>query len=152
MSASKAQSRLSSLLSHFSLGSSKPGSIDGLTINGRKIGTPSWHNIHTLSPTFFLPRAAQIEPEAPAIYVSTHHVFKLQTNNCTAQNSQRCHSATNLRRIRFTSQRFRLLPTQDRLQARWDPLHQHTSVPGVHLRHWWCWRSQHSNQLPPESR
>jgi acyl-CoA synthetase (AMP-forming)/AMP-acid ligase II len=68
----KATSRLSSLLSHLvPSSSSPPGSIDNLSIDGRKISTPSWYNVHTLSPAFFLPRAAQIEPNAPAIYHRT---------------------------------------------------------------------------------
>ncbi|KAE8145558.1 hypothetical protein BDV25DRAFT_164409 [Aspergillus avenaceus] len=52
---SSAKTRLSGLLGH--LGHSDPGA-----------GSPL--NFHTLSPTFFLPRAAEIEPEAEAI----HHV------------------------------------------------------------------------------
>jgi acyl-CoA synthetase (AMP-forming)/AMP-acid ligase II len=72
----QAQSRLSSLLSHLSPFSSptsplRPGAIDNLEINGRRNGTHSWYNIHTLSPTFFLPRAAAIEPHAEAIVHTT---------------------------------------------------------------------------------
>ncbi|KAL4896600.1 hypothetical protein BDV59DRAFT_171043 [Aspergillus ambiguus] len=58
-----AKSRLSALLSHFTSaepqGSSTPESP---VRHGRGV------NFHTLSPTFFLPRAAAIEPEAEAIY------------------------------------------------------------------------------------
>lgn len=73
MANAKATSRLASLLSQIlpSSSSSPPGAIDNLSIDGRKISTPSWFNFHTLSPTFFLPRAAQIEPDAPAIYHRT---------------------------------------------------------------------------------
>ncbi|KAL5357968.1 hypothetical protein BJX96DRAFT_145692 [Aspergillus floccosus] len=57
-----AKSRLSALLSHFS--SAEP--------QGSSPETPARYehrvNFHTLSPTFFLPRAAAIEPEAEAIY------------------------------------------------------------------------------------
>ncbi|KAK4691519.1 hypothetical protein P7C71_g5500, partial [Lecanoromycetidae sp. Uapishka_2] len=52
---SGAQSRLSKLASHFL--SSSPST----EFQHR-------HNIHTLSPTFFLPRAAAVEPNAEAIY------------------------------------------------------------------------------------
>ncbi|KAJ6079723.1 hypothetical protein N7467_009476 [Penicillium canescens] len=50
------KSRLSGLLGHFSSGASTP--------------VPFEHRInhHSLSPTFFLPRAAAIEPDAEAIY------------------------------------------------------------------------------------
>jgi acyl-CoA synthetase (AMP-forming)/AMP-acid ligase II len=72
MSTAKANSRLSSLLSHLLPGTAAPaGSIDNLNVDGRKISTASWFNFHTLSPTFFLPRAAQIEPNAVAIYHRT---------------------------------------------------------------------------------
>lgn len=62
---SGAPSRLSKLLAHFSPSSASPTapSLPNAPYNHR-------HNIHTLSPTFFLERAAQIEPEAQAI----HHV------------------------------------------------------------------------------
>ena len=72
---SQAQSRLSSLLSHLSpFSSSAPlraGAIDNLEIDGHKNGTSNWFNVHTLSPTFFLPRAAAIEPNAEAIVHTT---------------------------------------------------------------------------------
>lgn len=42
-----------------------------LNIDGHIRGSTNWFNHHSLSPTFFLPRAAQIEPEAPAIYHKT---------------------------------------------------------------------------------
>lgn len=48
------QSRLASLVSHILPSSIAP--------------TDSKTNFHTLSPTFFLPRAADIEPDAPAVY------------------------------------------------------------------------------------
>ncbi|KAK5073806.1 hypothetical protein LTS08_002095 [Lithohypha guttulata] len=71
--ASTAKDRLSKLASHFTPSSSSPTVADNteLNIDGRIRGTTSWYNHHTLSPTFFLPRAAQIEPEAPAIYHRT---------------------------------------------------------------------------------
>ena len=76
MSNTKAQSRLSQFVSQFlpypaDSPLSQSASIDNLTINGRKVGTPSWYNVHTLSPAFFLPRTAQIEPNAEAIYHKT---------------------------------------------------------------------------------
>lgn len=70
---SSAKSRLSNIAAHF-LHSSSPSSgksIDNLSIDGHTVGTQSWYNNHTLSPTFFLPRAADIEPNAPAIYHRT---------------------------------------------------------------------------------
>lgn len=78
--ASSAKDRLTKLASHFAPSSSSPTVPDNseLTINGRTRGTSSWYNHHTLSPTFFLPRAAQIEPEAPAIYHRTanNHILR----------------------------------------------------------------------------
>ena len=65
---SSAFKRLSSLAAHFSPSSSSPTvpsapapASDSSSYNHR-------HNIHQLSPTVFLPRAAAIEPEACAIY------------------------------------------------------------------------------------
>lgn len=78
--ASSAKDRLSKLAAHFAPSSSSPTVADNseLTIDGCVRGTSSWYNHHTLSPTFFLPRAAQIEPEAPAIYHRTvnNHVLR----------------------------------------------------------------------------
>ncbi|KAJ9639190.1 uncharacterized protein PV06_09926 [Exophiala oligosperma] len=71
MSAPK--SRLANLVGHF-LPSSTPSQgqpIDNLVVDNRKVGTSSWYNNHTLSPCFFLPRAAAIEPNAEAIYHRT---------------------------------------------------------------------------------
>ncbi|RVX73163.1 hypothetical protein B0A52_02290 [Exophiala mesophila] len=63
------KSRLASIAAHLLPSHPTSGvSIDNLTIDNHKVGTTSWYNYHTLSPTFFLPRAAQIEPNAPAIY------------------------------------------------------------------------------------
>ncbi|KAI0147259.1 AMP-binding domain-containing protein [Xylariaceae sp. FL1272] len=53
---SKATSRVQSLLAHLSGVSSSP------------VGYDHKHHIHQLSPTFFLERAAAIEPDAEAIY------------------------------------------------------------------------------------
>lgn len=53
---SGAKSRLQKLVAHF-----LPASDNNSSFEHR-------HNIHTLSPTFFLERAAQIEPDAQAIY------------------------------------------------------------------------------------
>lgn len=67
---STAKDRLSKLASHLapSSGSFTVPDDQELTIDGRVRGTQNWFNHHSLSPTFFLPRAAQIEPGAPAIY------------------------------------------------------------------------------------
>jgi hypothetical protein len=54
-------SRLKNILGHFLAGDGKSQSKDG----NEYIHT---HHIHQLSPTFFLPRAAAIEPDAEAIY------------------------------------------------------------------------------------
>src|ERR1700744_5153342 len=48
-----------------------PGSNEPLTIDGHTRGTSSWFNYHSLTPTYFLPRAAAIEPGAVAIYHKT---------------------------------------------------------------------------------
>ncbi|ESZ92304.1 AMP-binding domain protein [Sclerotinia borealis F-4128] len=58
-------SRLQNLVNHLRPSSTTPTS-------SKSPGSPPApkHHIHTLSPTFFLPRAAAIEPDAPAI----HHV------------------------------------------------------------------------------
>ncbi|EXJ77489.1 hypothetical protein A1O3_09715 [Capronia epimyces CBS 606.96] len=70
---SSPKARLSNLANHFLHpgSASRSKSIDDLTIDGHKVGTSSWYNNHTLSPAFFLPRAAVIEPNAPAIYHRT---------------------------------------------------------------------------------
>lgn len=77
---SVAKNRLSKLTSHFLPSSASPTVPDNaeLTIGGRTRGTTSWYNHHSLSPTTFLPRAAQIEPAAPAIYHRTvnNHVLR----------------------------------------------------------------------------
>lgn len=67
---STAKDRLTKLASHFIPSSASPTVADAseLTINGHVRGSTNWYNHHSLSPTSFLPRAAQIEPEAPAIY------------------------------------------------------------------------------------
>lgn len=62
---SSALKRLSSLAAHFSTSSSSPTAPSA---------PPSYdhrHNIHQLSPTVFLPRAAAIEPDACAVYHTT---------------------------------------------------------------------------------
>jgi acyl-CoA synthetase (AMP-forming)/AMP-acid ligase II len=59
---SSALKRLSSLAAHFSPSSSSP------TVPSAPPSYEHRHNIHQLSPTVFLPRAAAIEPEACAIY------------------------------------------------------------------------------------
>jgi acyl-CoA synthetase (AMP-forming)/AMP-acid ligase II len=71
-----AKERLSAIASQLvpSALTAKPSSgtsIDNLSIDGHSVGTLSWYNVHTLSPAFFLPRAAAIEPNAPAIYHRT---------------------------------------------------------------------------------
>lgn len=53
---SSAAARLKSLLGHFGAVSSSP------------VGVDHTHHLHELSPTFFLERAAAIEPDAEAIY------------------------------------------------------------------------------------
>ena len=70
---SSATSRLAKLASHFIPSSASPQVADAtpLTIDGRTRGTMDWFNVHTLCPAFFLPRAADIEPNAPAIYHKT---------------------------------------------------------------------------------
>ncbi|KAK5937804.1 hypothetical protein PMZ80_009933 [Knufia obscura] len=72
---STAKDRLSKLASHLAPSSASPTVAEAtdneLVIDGRIRGTTNWFNHHTLSPTFFLPRAAQIEPGAPAIYHRT---------------------------------------------------------------------------------
>ncbi|XHG05436.1 hypothetical protein AWENTII_008659 [Aspergillus wentii] len=63
---SAAKSRLSGLLGH-------------LSPFGANDAPPQHHiNFHTLSPTFFLPRAAAIEPEAEAIYHITANNYVLR--------------------------------------------------------------------------
>lgn len=75
-----AKERLAKLASHFLPSAVSPQvadaptsgvPTDNLSIDGHKIGTPNWFNMHTLSPTFFLPRAAAIEPHALAMYHRT---------------------------------------------------------------------------------
>lgn len=80
--ASTAKDRLAKLASHFVPSSSSFTAADGseLTIDGHVRGTTNWFNHHSLSPTLFLPRAAQIEPEAPAIYHRTANNHVLRRN------------------------------------------------------------------------
>lgn len=64
-----AKDRLKQLASHFTSANPVPGNPpiqpgDSHEYHHR-------HNFHTLSPTFFLPRAAQIEPNATAVYHKT---------------------------------------------------------------------------------
>ncbi|KAL4992414.1 hypothetical protein BDW68DRAFT_149628 [Aspergillus falconensis] len=61
---STAKSRLSSLLSHFQ----QPLDVNSTTAPAPVNDFQHNVNFHTLSPTFFLPRAAAIEPDAEAIY------------------------------------------------------------------------------------
>lgn len=72
---STAKDRLSNIASHLVPSSSSATVADAVNsevvIDGRTRGTTNWFNHHELSPTFFLPRAAQIEPDAPAIYHRT---------------------------------------------------------------------------------
>ncbi|KIW01093.1 uncharacterized protein PV09_07380 [Verruconis gallopava] len=70
-----AKSRLQKLASHFVPSTSSPTVAEA---------TPApyehRHNFHTLSPTYFLPRAAAIEPEAEAIYHVTANGKELRRN------------------------------------------------------------------------
>ena len=60
---SGAQSRLSKLASHFLPPFASPQAAD------KSSGQfEHRHHVHSLSPTWFLPRAAEVEPDAPAIY------------------------------------------------------------------------------------
>jgi len=63
---SGAQSRLQRIAAHFSHSSSSPTAADNDKYTHN-------HHIHTLSPTFFLPRAAEIEPDAEAIFHVTRN-------------------------------------------------------------------------------
>ncbi|KAL4771481.1 hypothetical protein BDW60DRAFT_190111 [Aspergillus nidulans var. acristatus] len=61
---STAKSRLSSLLGHFQQPLDANSTATPAAVNSFQHNV----NFHTLSPTFFLPRAAAIEPDAEAIY------------------------------------------------------------------------------------
>lgn len=65
---STAMKRLSNLAAHFVPSSSSPTVADNSTM--KDDFKHSFH-IHQLSPTFFLPRAAAIEPDAIAVYHKT---------------------------------------------------------------------------------
>jgi acyl-CoA synthetase (AMP-forming)/AMP-acid ligase II len=71
---STAKSRLQNLVSHFVPSSSSPTVADNSNSYEHR------HNFHTLSPTYFLPRAAAIEPEAEAIYHITANGKELRRN------------------------------------------------------------------------
>jgi hypothetical protein len=60
---SSPKSRLSKLASHFAPSSSSASVVD---LSHPYTEYNHHHNSHTLSPTYFLPRAAAIEPEVPA--------------------------------------------------------------------------------------
>ncbi|OAK93801.1 acetyl-CoA synthetase-like protein [Phaeosphaeriaceae sp. SRC1lsM3a] len=64
-----AKDRLKQLASHFTSANPVPGTPS--IQPGDSHEYHHRHNFHTLSPTFFLPRAAQIEPNATAIYHKT---------------------------------------------------------------------------------
>jgi acyl-CoA synthetase (AMP-forming)/AMP-acid ligase II len=64
-----AKDRLKQLASHFTSANPIPGSAP--ILSGDSHEYHHRHNFHTLSPTSFLPRAAQIEPQATAIYHKT---------------------------------------------------------------------------------
>jgi acyl-CoA synthetase (AMP-forming)/AMP-acid ligase II len=64
-----AKDRLKQLASHFTSANPIPGPPP--IQSGDSHEYHHQHNFHTLSPTFFLPRAAQIEPHATAIYHKT---------------------------------------------------------------------------------
>lgn len=64
---SGATSRLRSLLGHLG-GSPKPPTPEPASTPAENDGYTHNHHIHQLSPTFFLERAASIEPDATAIY------------------------------------------------------------------------------------
>ncbi|QDS73908.1 hypothetical protein FKW77_007354 [Venturia effusa] len=72
----KAQTRLSNLLSHIAPSSTSPSpaaDTSNKEFNHR-------YNFHTLSPTYWLPRAAAIEPDAEAIYHITANNQTLRRN------------------------------------------------------------------------
>ncbi|KAL9080140.1 MAG: hypothetical protein Q9157_001046 [Trypethelium eluteriae] len=81
---SSASSRLSKLVSHFVPSSSSP-----TTAPSSQDEYVHHHNFHTLSPTFFLPRAAQIEPDALAIYHLTSNNRILRRSYQEAANRAR---------------------------------------------------------------
>ncbi|KAK0509882.1 hypothetical protein JMJ35_007276 [Cladonia borealis] len=111
---SGAQSRLSKLASHF-LSSSPPTS-----------DFQHRYNIHSLSPTFFLPRAAAIEPDAEAIYHVTANGKILR------------------RSYQETADRARGLAyyiKKTRLQENWNTMSEHAGILGVNI---WDWRGRGS--------
>ncbi|KAI7176633.1 hypothetical protein KC352_g24095, partial [Hortaea werneckii] len=63
-----ALSRLATLASHFAPSSTSPTPADNSPTPQRPLHSHQPPHIHQLSPTFFLWRAAQIEPSAPCIY------------------------------------------------------------------------------------
>ncbi|KAK4636431.1 putative acyl-activating enzyme 6 [Fulvia fulva] len=72
---SSAMKRLSNLAAHFVPSSSSPTAADN---SAMKDSYQHSHHIHQLSPTFFLPRAASIEPDAIATYHKTANAKILQ--------------------------------------------------------------------------
>jgi hypothetical protein len=70
---SKAQSRLSNLVSHFAPSSASPTAADNSKEFEHRL------NFHSLSPTYFLPRAAAIEPDASCPSFEHRHATKANT-------------------------------------------------------------------------
>ncbi|KAL4880107.1 hypothetical protein BJY04DRAFT_192480 [Aspergillus karnatakaensis] len=82
---STAKSRLSSLLGHFR----QPLDANGTAAPASVTGTTHGVNFHTLSPTFFLPRAAEIEPDAEAIYhITANNQILRRTYQATADRAR----------------------------------------------------------------
>lgn len=83
MSNTKAQSRLSNLLSHFAPSSASPTVAD----NSKEF--EHRFNFHSLSPTYWLPRAAAIEPEVCLPLSRIDMVILIQ---CAGRSNLPCHS------------------------------------------------------------
>lgn len=68
---SSALKRLSTLAAHFAPSSSSPTAADPPSSSSSSTSYIHRHHIHQLSPTFWLWRAAQVEPDAIAVYHKT---------------------------------------------------------------------------------
>ena len=149
--------RLQSIASHFTNAAPKIHEGDSHEYHHR-------NNFHTLSPTAFLWRAACIEPDVcpvilnswpttcNATYSSKYTILNVFfTGHSNLPRNRKLQSPpTLLPRNRRPRARPRLLPSKTPIQTRRHPLHQHASLPRIHI--WYRRRrgSERCCELPPQ--
>jgi len=129
------QSRLAKLASHF-LPSSASSTVPEVPMYNPR------HNIHSLSPTWFLPRAAAIEPDVrhPAKPAQSSFQGEQTLTSLTIGNSsippdckqQDC--AADISRSSRPCERLCILPQETQFQKSGHPLHKHPCFPRSNFR------------------